>query len=255
MTQGTAGGATIIKGPLLTSQLLNLRSVNAAYGKSQVLWDIAFDLDKGDSATVLGRNGVGKTTLMKTIMGQVGTTSGHVYWHGDEVTELGPHRRARAGIGFVPQGRHVFPHLTVRENLEVGLSALQRKGFAGAGTVPEMVFELFPKLSQIAGRKAGVLSGGEQQQLAIGRALAGQPELLLLDEPTEGIQPNIVQQIEDALLRVRKELGVAILIVEQNLDFAWSFAERFFVMQRGRIVKEGRTGETPVSAVTSLIHV
>ncbi|MET0251857.1 MAG: urea ABC transporter ATP-binding subunit UrtE [Novosphingobium sp.] len=240
---------------LLKSQLLNLRSVGAAYGKGQVLWDVAFDLDRGESATVLGRNGVGKTTLMKTIMGQVATSAGHIYWHGDEVTGLGPFQRARAGIGFVPQGRHVFPHLTVQENLEVGLAALRRKGFAGSRTIPELVFELFPKLADIAGRKAGVLSGGEQQQLAIGRALSGQPELLLLDEPTEGIQPNIVQQIEDALLRVRKELGVAILIVEQNLDFAWSFAERFFVMQRGRIVKEGRTDTTPASDVASLIHV
>jgi urea transport system ATP-binding protein len=236
-------------------QLLNLRSVSAAYGKGQVLWDVAFDLDKGDSATVLGRNGVGKTTLMKTIMGQVAAISGHLYWHGDDVTAMGPHQRSRAGIGFVPQGRHVFPHLTVQENLEVGLSALARKGFTGPKKVPAMVFDLFPKLAEIAGRKAGVLSGGEQQQLAIGRALAGQPELLLLDEPTEGIQPNIVQQIEDALLRVRTELGVAILIVEQNLDFAWSFAERYFVMQRGRIVKEGRTAATAASEVASLIHV
>jgi len=237
------------------NQLLNLRSVDAAYGKGQVLWDVAFDLNKGDSATVLGRNGVGKTTLMKTIMGQVSITGGHIYWHGDDVTQAAPHQRSRAGIGFVPQGRHVFPHLTVQENLEVGLAALSRKGFTGPKKIPDMVFELFPKLTQIANRKAGVLSGGEQQQLAIGRALAGQPELLLLDEPTEGIQPNIVQQIEDALLRVRKELGVAILIVEQNLDFAWSFAERYFVMQRGRIVKEGVTATTPPDEVASLIHV
>jgi urea transport system ATP-binding protein len=237
------------------NQLLNLRSVGAAYGKGEVLWDIGFDLEKGDAATVLGRNGVGKTTLMKTIMGQVAATTGHLYWHGDDVTAMGPHQRSRAGIGFVPQGRHVFPHLTVQENLEVGLSALTGKTITGPKAVPEMVFDLFPKLTQIANRKAGVLSGGEQQQLAIGRALAGQPELLLLDEPTEGIQPNIVQQIEDALLRVRKELGVAILIVEQNLDFAWSFAERYFVMQRGRIVKEGRTATTPASDVASLIHV
>lgn len=239
----------------MPNQLLNLRSVSASYGKGQVLWDIAFDLEKGDSATVLGRNGVGKTTLLKTIMGQLPASGGHLYWHGDEVTEMKAHQRSRAGIGFVPQGRHVFPHLSVRENLEVGLSALSRKGFSGPKKIPDMVFELFPKLTQIADRKAGVLSGGEQQQLAIGRALAGQPELLLLDEPTEGIQPNIVQQIEDALMRVRKELGVAILIVEQNLDFAWSFADRFFVMQRGRIVKEGRTGDTPASDVASLIHV
>jgi urea transport system ATP-binding protein len=236
-------------------QLLNLRTVSSAYGKSQVLWDVAFDLRKGDSVTVLGRNGVGKTTLLKTIMGQLACTGGHIYWHGHEVTEMKAHHRSRAGIGFVPQGRHVFPHLTVRENLEVGLSALARKGFGGPRKVPDMVFELFPKLTQIADRKAGVLSGGEQQQLAIGRALAGQPELLLLDEPTEGIQPNIVQQIEDALMRVRKELGVAILIVEQNLDFAWSFADRFFVMQRGRIVKDGNTGDSPADEIAALIHV
>ena len=167
---------------------------------------------------------------------------------------MSAHQRSRAGIGFVPQGRHVFPHLTVRENLEVGLSALNRRGFSGPRKVPDMVFELFPKLTQIAERKAGVLSGGEQQQLAIGRALAGQPQLLLLDEPTEGIQPNIVQQIEDALMRVRKELGVAILIVEQNLDFAWAFADRYFVMQRGRLVQEGRTTE-PADTVAHLVHV
>ncbi|OCC22414.1 urea ABC transporter ATP-binding subunit UrtE [Croceicoccus estronivorus] len=239
----------------MPNQLLNLRTVSTAYGKGQVLWEIAFDLDKGDAATILGRNGVGKTTLLKTIMGQLPVLGGHIYWHGDEVTAMKAHQRSRAGIGFVPQGRHVFPHLTVRENLEVGLSALARKGFSGPRKIPDMVFELFPKLTQIADRKAGVLSGGEQQQLAIGRALAGQPELLLLDEPTEGIQPNIVQQIEDALMRVRKELGVAILIVEQNLDFAWSFADRFFVMQRGRIIKEGRTDTSPADEVASLIHV
>jgi len=237
------------------TDLLNLRSVSAAYGKGQVLWDVAFDLRPGDAATVLGRNGVGKTTLMKTIMGQLPVSGGYIYWHGDEVTAMGAHQRSRAGIGFVPQGRHVFPHLTVTENLEVGLSALNRKGFSGTKKVPDMVFELFPKLTQIANRKAGVLSGGEQQQLAIGRALAGQPQLLLLDEPTEGIQPNIVQQIEDALLRVRKELNVAILIVEQNLDFAWSFADRYLVMQRGRIVKEGKTAQDSADSVAHLVHV
>ena len=237
------------------TDLLNLRSVSTAYGKSQVLWDVAFDLKAGEAATVLGRNGVGKTTLMKTIMGQLPVSGGHIYWRGDEVTAMGAHQRSRAGIGFVPQGRHVFPHLTVQENLEVGLAALSRKGFTGPKRIPDHVFELFPKLTQIAGRKAGVLSGGEQQQLAIGRALAGQPSLLLLDEPTEGIQPNIVQQIEAALLRVRTELGVAILIVEQNLDFAWGFADRYFVMQRGRMVRDGRTEEDAAETVAHLVHV
>ena len=237
------------------TDLLNLRSVSAAYGKGQVLWDVAFDLKAGDAATVLGRNGVGKTTLMKTIMGQIPVSGGYIYWHGEEVTAMSAYQRARAGVGFVPQGRHVFPHLTVRENLEVGLSALARKGFAGPKKVPDMVFDLFPKLTEIAHRKAGVLSGGEQQQLAIGRALAGHPQLLLLDEPTEGIQPNIVQQIEDALLRVRKELNVAILIVEQNLDFAWSFADRYYVMQRGRMVREGRTDQDSADDVAHLVHI
>ncbi|WP_157218378.1 urea ABC transporter ATP-binding subunit UrtE [Flavisphingomonas formosensis] len=237
------------------TDLINLRSVSAAYGKGQVLWDVALDMKAGEAATVLGRNGVGKTTLMKTIMGQLPVSGGYIYVNGEEVTAMGAYQRARAGIGFVPQGRHVFPHLTVSENLEVGLAALARKGFKGPRKVPDMVFDLFPKLTQIANRKAGVLSGGEQQQLAIGRALAGQPSLLLLDEPTEGIQPNIVQQIEDALLRVRTELGVAILIVEQNLDFAWSFAERYFVMQRGRIVKQGKTAEDSAADIAKLVHV
>ncbi|MET0270310.1 MAG: urea ABC transporter ATP-binding subunit UrtE [Sphingomonas sp.] len=237
------------------TDLLNLRSVSAAYGKSQVLWDVAFDLRAGEAATVLGRNGVGKTTLMKTIMGQVPVSGGYIYLNGDEVTAMNPHQRSRAGVGFVPQGRHVFPHLTVMENLEVGLSALATRGLKGPKTIPDHVFELFPKLRDIANRKAGVLSGGEQQQLAIGRALAGQPSLLLLDEPTEGIQPNIVQQIEAALLRVRTELGVAILIVEQNLDFAWGFADRYFVMQRGRLVRTGRTADDTVDSVASLVHI
>jgi len=237
------------------TDLMNLRSVSAAYGKGQVLWDVAFDLKAGDAVTVLGRNGVGKTTLIRTIMGQIPVSGGYIYWHGDEITAMGAHQRSRAGIGFVLQGRHIFPNLTVRENLEVGLSALARKGFKGPRKVPDMVFDLFPKLTQIANRKAGVLSGGEQQQLAIGRALAGQPQLLLLDEPTEGIQPNIVQQIEDALRRVRTELNVAILIVEQNLDFAWSFADRYLVMQRGRIVREGRTAQDRADTVAHLVHV
>jgi len=236
-------------------ELLNLRGLGAAYGKSQVLWNISFDLRAGEAVTVLGRNGVGKTTLMKTIMGQVPVHEGQIVWQGYDVTAKDSYERARAGIGFVPQGRHIFPHLTVRENLEVGLSALAGRPGVGPRVVPDYVFELFPKLGEIANRKAGVLSGGEQQQLAIGRALAGRSALLLLDEPTEGIQPSIVQQIEAALLRVRQELGVAILIVEQNLDFAWSFADRYFVMQRGRILRDGLTARDTAEAVAHLVHV
>jgi len=237
------------------SELLNLRLVDTAYGKSPVLFDVDLDMKPGGAGAILGRNGVGKTTLLKTIVGQMRLTKGQIFLNGDDVSTFRAHERARAGIGFVPQGRHVFPHMTVEENLSVGLSALAGRKDKAPKKVPDYIFELFPKLKDIAQRKAGVLSGGEQQQLAIGRALAGRPHLLLLDEPTEGIQPNIVQQIEAALLRIRTELGVAILIVEQNLEFAWSFADHYYIMQRGRIVRDGRTDEATAEDVAHLIHV
>ncbi|HZQ40137.1 MAG TPA: urea ABC transporter ATP-binding subunit UrtE, partial [Rhizomicrobium sp.] len=222
--------------------LLKLNRICTAYGQSPVLWDIDLDVPRGGALALIGRNGVGKTTLLKTIVGVQPPTSGSIFLDGADLTGLRAFERARAGVGYVPQGRHIFPHLTVAENLETGLSALTGRaaGAVRAG-VPEHIYELFPKLKEISGRKGGVLSGGEQQQLAIGRALAGQPKLLLLDEPTEGIQPNVVQQIEVALRRVRHELGVTVMIVEQYLDFAWSFANHYCVMQRGRIVRQGST--------------
>ncbi|MET0270550.1 MAG: ATP-binding cassette domain-containing protein, partial [Sphingomonas sp.] len=155
------------------------------------------------------------------------------------------------GIGFVPQGRHIFPQLTVQENLETGLSACATRGAA----VPDHIFELFPKLHQVRGRKGGFLSGGEQQQLAIGRALVGRPRLLLLDEPTEGVQPNVVQMIEEALRRVRDDLGVTVLIVEQYLDFVWSFADRYVAMDGGRVVAEGATAGASAADVAHLVHI
>ena len=237
------------------SDLLNLRAIDVAYGKSQVLWQVALDVRKGAAGAIIGRNGVGKTTLLKTIVGQMRLMDGQIFLEGVDVSKFQAHERARAGIGFVPQGRHVFPHLTVEENLNVGLSALSKAKGDQPKKVPDYIFDLFPKLRDISQRKAGVLSGGEQQQLAIGRALAGRPYLLLLDEPTEGIQPNIVQQIEAALSTIRKELGVAILIVEQNLDFAWSFADQYFVMQRGRIVRSGDTADASTAEIAHLIHV
>jgi len=237
------------------TELLNLRAIDTAYGKSPVLFDVALDMKAGGAGAILGRNGVGKTTLLKTIVGQMKLTKGQIFLNQNDVSGFSAYQRARAGIGFVPQGRHVFPHLTVEENLSVGLSALAGRKDKAPKKVPDYIFDLFPKLRDIAQRKAGVLSGGEQQQLAIGRALAGRPHLLLLDEPTEGIQPNIVQQIEAALARIRADLGVAILIVEQNLDFAWSFADHYFVMQRGRIVKHGATADATTAEVAHLIHV
>lgn len=230
--------------------LLRLNRVCAGYGQSQVLWDIDLDIPAGGVTAIIGRNGVGKTTLLRAIVGAQPLTGGQMLFDGWDVSRQASHHRARAGIGYVPQGRHVFPHLTVEENLSTGLSAA---GGRGDGKIPAYVFEMFPKLDQIRHRKAGVLSGGEQQQLAIGRALTGMPRLLLLDEPTEGIQPNVVQQIEAALQRVRQDLGVTIVIVEQYLDFAWSFADRYAVLQRGRIIREGDTRTERAEDVASLV--
>lgn len=236
--------------------LLTLNRICSAYGQSQVLWNIDLEVPRGGALALIGRNGVGKTTLLKSIIGVQPLSAGTIQFDGADVSSLRAFERARAGIGFVPQGRHIFPHLTVAENLETGLSALSGRA-AGAirAGVPEHIYDLFPKLKQISGRKAGVLSGGEQQQLAIGRALAGQPKLLLLDEPTEGIQPNVVQQIEAALRQVRRELGVTVMIVEQYLDFAWSFADHYCVMQRGRIVRQGSTQSESAAEVAHLVNI
>lgn len=235
--------------------LLKLDRVSTAYGQSRVLWDIDLDVAAGGALALIGRNGVGKTTLLKTIIGVQRLSGGSIHFDGKDVSALKAFERARAGVGFVPQGRQIFPHLTVAENLETGLSALTGRGSGAVNAIPDHIYELFPKLKQIRARKGGVLSGGEQQQLAIGRALAGQPKLLLLDEPTEGIQPNVVQQIEDALRRVRRELGVTIMIVEQYLDFAWSFAETYCVLQRGRIVRQGTTADESAAEVAHLVNI
>jgi urea transport system ATP-binding protein len=234
--------------------LLTLEKVSSAYGQSQVLWDIDMEIPTGSAVALIGRNGVGKTTLLKTIVGIQKLTGGKMSFAGADVSVIPAHGRARAGIGFVPQGRHVFPHLSVMENLTVGLAALTGRGVKNS-VIADHIFDLFPKLTEIRNRKAGLLSGGEQQQLAIGRALAGQPKLLLLDEPTEGIQPSVVQQIEHALVRIRKELGVTIVIVEQYLDFAWSFAERYHVMQRGQIVRAGSTAEESAAEIAHLVNI
>lgn len=235
--------------------LLELRSVSSAYEQSQVLWDIDMSIERGGAVALIGRNGVGKSTLLNTIAGVQKLTGGKIFFDDVDISAVPAHGRARAGIGYVPQGRHVFPHLSVMENLTVGLAALTgRKGLSESG-IAAHIFELFPKLTEIRNRKAGLLSGGEQQQLAIGRALAGQPKLLLLDEPTEGIQPNVVQQIEDALRRVRQELGVTIVIIEQYLDFAWSFADHYHVMQRGKIVRSGSTAAETAADISHLVNI
>lgn len=235
--------------------MLELKAINASYGKSQVLWDINLHLEPGGAAALLGRNGVGKTTLLRTIVGLHAISSGRIRF-GQEMffSQLPAYERARQGVAYVPQGRGIFPHLTVQENLLMGLAAVSRRRNSSKD-IPKIVHELFPILHDFKDRKGGFLSGGQQQQLAIGRALVTQPTLLLLDEPTEGIQPNIVQEIENALARVRSELGIAILLVEQYLDFAWSFADHFFVMQKGRIIDRGHTADSDSSRVEKLIRV
>jgi urea transport system ATP-binding protein len=237
------------------SSLLQLEKVASAYGQSKVLWDIDMAVEQGSAIALIGRNGVGKTTLLNTIVGVQKLTGGRIMFQGKDVSAVPAHGRARAGIGYVPQGRHVFPQLSVMENLTVGLAALAGRAALKESGIASHIFDLFPKLTEIRSRKAGLLSGGEQQQLAIGRALAGQPSLLLLDEPTEGIQPSVVRQIEQALRRIRSELGVTIVIVEQYLDFAWSFAERYHVMQRGQIVRQGSTREDTAAEIAHLVNI
>jgi urea transport system ATP-binding protein len=236
--------------------VLQVEKVDAAYGLSQVLWGVDLEVGAGEAAALLGRNGVGKSTLLRTILGLHPIAGGKIRIGGADgaardVTRLRAHERARLGIGYVPQGREIFPHLTVEENLTVGLAA----GGRGARAIPDFVYDLFPVLAEMRGRPGGVLSGGQQQQVAIGRALVARPRLLILDEPTEGVQPSIILQIEEALGRIRTQLGVAVLLVEQYLEFAWSFATTYFVMQKGRIVERGRTESGDARAVSRLLSV
>ena len=234
--------------------MLKLEKVSAAYGQSPVLFGIDLEVGDAEAVTLIGRNGVGKTTLLRTITGLHPVTAGGVRLNGEQVEKAPAFARTRAGLAYVPQGRGLFPHLTVHENLLMGLPALAGRESARK-EIPALVYDLFPICRDMAGRKAGNLSGGQQQQVAIGRALTTQPRYLLLDEPTEGIQPSIVQEIEEALTRVRRELRVAVLLVEQYLDFAWAFADRYYVMQKGCVVESGQTGSTPQHAVQRYLGV
>ncbi|MBF8299270.1 MAG: urea transporter ATP-binding subunit UrtE [Dehalococcoidia bacterium] len=236
--------------------MLRLEGVGAAYGKGQVVWDIDLEISGPHAAlALLGRNGVGKTTLLRTIIGLHPSCAGHIIFQETDVTKSPPHERVQLGMAYVPQGRGIFPHLTVEENLRMGMATLTGGTTARSNALPEAPLALFPRLKELLGRKGGNLSGGEQQQLAIGRALAAQPQLLLLDEPTEGIQPSVVIDIEAALQRIRNELGVAVLLVEQHLELAWRFADQYCVMQKGRVVEQGSTKERDQSSVNHFLAV
>jgi urea transport system ATP-binding protein len=223
--------------------MLSIEGLDVAYGGSQVLWGVDLEVPDGKVVCLMGRNGVGKTTLLRATMGLLAARAGRVAFDGTDVTRWSPDRRARAGIGYVPQGREIFPHLTVAENLRMaGLGCGRAGGFDEALT-------LFPKLRELLSRKGGVLSGGEQQMLAIGRALLTRPRLLMLDEPTEGIQPSIILEIEEAIRRIKTELGLAVLLVEQYLDFAERLADSYVILAKGAVVARGDTRDLNVEAV------
>ncbi|MCF7992280.1 MAG: urea ABC transporter ATP-binding subunit UrtE [Thiohalocapsa sp.] len=219
--------------------MLQISKLNQYYGESHTLWDLDIDIAEGQCTCVMGRNGVGKTTLMECIMGLLPLRSGVMTFGDTDIARLPAERRAQLGIGYVPQGRQIFPLLSVEENLQIGLPA---RG-DGKKQVPEYIFELFPVLKQMLGRRGGDLSGGQQQQLAIGRALVIDPKLLILDEPTEGIQPNIVHEIGDIIRRLMGELGLTVILVEQKLPFARRVADRFVILDRGRLMADGPMDE------------
>ena len=230
--------------------MLKVENLNQYYGGSHILRGLSFELELGKVTTLLGRNGVGKTTLLKSLMGLVKTKSGAMHLDGRDITHLAPHERVKAGIGYVPQGREIFPRLTVEENLLMGLATLP-----GSTPIPNRIFEMFPVLKQMMHRRGGDLSGGQQQQLAIGRALAMGPRLLILDEPTEGIQPSIIKDIERAIRMLAETGEMAILLVEQYYDFAESLADQYLLMERGEFIMRGKGESMPQNGVREALAV
>lgn len=231
--------------------MLAVKSLNQYYGGSHILWDVDLTVSPGSRTCLMGRNGMGKTTLLKCIMGLLPTASGAIGFEGDDLAKASAEERARRGIGYVPQGRDIFPQLTVEENLRLGLG-IRRNGLRA---VPERIFQLFPVLKQMLRRRGGDLSGGQQQQLAIARALVLEPKLLILDEPTEGIQPNIVHEIGDIVLKLNKEEGLTVLLVEQKLPFARRVASEFCILDKGRRVAVGPIEELTDQVVRNHLSV
>jgi urea transport system ATP-binding protein len=236
---------------ILEDKVLAVKGLNQFYGGSHTLWDVDLLVPPGALICVMGRNGMGKTTLLKCIMGLLPMASGSIVFDGTDLTKCRAEERARIGIGYVPQGREIFSHLTVEENLSVGLGV--RKN--GTRAIPPRIFDLFPVLKQMLKRRGGDLSGGQQQQLAIGRALVLEPKLLILDEPTEGIQPNIIHEIGDIVLKLNKEDGLAVLLVEQKLPFARRVAGEFCMLANGRRVAAGTIEELTDQVVRAHLSV
>ena len=232
--------------------MLNIRQLNCSYGETNILRNINLTIPAGKVMALMGRNGVGKTTLLKTVMGLLRPLAGEIFFDGQEITHWTPEKRASGGIGYVPQGRDIFPYLTVEENLLLGLEA-HKAGRAMA--IPEGLFDLFPALKSMLLRKGGNLSGGEQQQLAIARVLVSEPKLLLLDEPTEGIQPSIVLQIENTIRFIKEQGTISILLVEQYLEFALRLADYYYIMEKGSIVSEGITHDISKEVIANHLTV
>lgn len=233
--------------------LLEISGLNTYYGESHILRDVDLTVNSGEMVCLVGRNGVGKTTLLKSLIGLLQARRGDILFEGMLVNRQAPHIRARAGIGYVPQGREIIAQLTVEENLKLGMEALP-SGLKQNSKIDPFIYELFPILQEFLPRKGGDLSGGQQQQLAIARALLGRPKLLLLDEPTEGIQPNIVQDIENAVRRIIAETGIGVLLVEQHRHFVRQ-ADRYYAMQRGGIVASGATADLSPDMIQRFLSV
>lgn len=230
--------------------MLKVQNLHQYYGGSHILRDVSVQAEPGQITVLLGRNGVGKTTLLKSLMGLVPIRSGTITWNGQPIQGLTPYERARAGIGFVPQGREIFGRLTVEDNLRMGL-AYQ----SGRTPIPQDLYTLFPVLQQMLQRRGGDLSGGQQQQLAIARALAPAPGLLILDEPTEGIQPSIIKDIGRVIRMLAKERGMAVLLCEQYYDFAEALADQYVVMERGEVIAAGPGTEMQAKGIQNLVAI
>ncbi|HGE6880380.1 TPA: urea ABC transporter ATP-binding subunit UrtE [Citrobacter amalonaticus] len=232
--------------------MLQVNELNQYYGGSHILRGVTFDASPGEVTCLLGRNGVGKTTLLKCLMGLIPALSGTVTWQEKNITHRKPHQRVQAGIAYVPQGREIFPRLTVEENLLLGLSRFSSRE---AKAVPEEIYTLFPVLKEMKQRRGGDLSGGQQQQLAIGRALASRPQLLILDEPTEGIQPSVIKEIGQVIAQLARRGDMAILLVEQFYDFAAELADNYLLMSRGSIIQRGRGENMESEGVRGLVAI